>query len=62
MGKQFDTQIRRLERQIDTYRAKIEDWKKRIAEGGNRAALRSRITNAERQIEGLQAKIDRMKG
>jgi predicted nucleic acid-binding Zn-ribbon protein len=58
----MDTQVRRLEKQIDTYRAKIEDWKKRIAEGGNQAALQSRITNAQRQIEGLQAKIDRMKG
>jgi len=50
-----------LERRIDTYQAKIEDWKKRIAEGGNQAALQSRITNAERQIEGLRAKIDRMR-
>jgi len=59
---QFDTQIRRLEKQIADYRTKIADWQKRMAEGGNRAALQSRITNAERQIEGLQAKIDRMRG
>jgi len=54
----MDTQVRRLEKQIEAYQAKIHDWRKRMAEGGNRAALQSRITNAERQIAGYQAKIE----